>query len=369
MERRKRMLRWAIGLFVLALLLLTYLSTTIQTMALPKVAVEEPSMGSLDLSITEEAYLEPAYSAPLTPLGNWKVTDVHVKKGERVKKGDPLLTFDPAETERTLEDDKTRYKQQQIKLSQLLIGLKPLLREGADSDTIGKQKKDIEAQQLEMEIASRQINDLEKQIHDGRVLRAPFDGVVTTLSAEAGITVSPGQQVCVLASDTSGYQVEIPASGDAASALQIGREAEVVIDGEGFDPLTGKISGIESASEQGAASGDEAGSDAKTITIDIVGTGLSPGLKATVYIEQESGKPGFKIPVTALKADDSGAYVFTVTVKEGPLGSSYFVKKTYVETGDASDDTVVIQSGLMPEERIVTDTSEPLSDGDRVRLE
>ena len=33
------------------------------------------------------------------------------------------------------------------------------------------------------------------------------------------------------------------------------------------------------------------------------------------------------------------------------------------------DDTVVVTGGLSPDERIVTDSSEPLSDGDRVRLQ
>lgn len=369
MDRRKRTLRWAIALFVLGLLLLTYLSATIQSLALPKVAVKEPTMGSLDLSVNEDAYLQPAYSAPLTPLGNWKVTGVYAKKGDRVKQGDPLLTFDPAETERALEDDRTRYEQQKIRLSQLVAALKPLLRDGSDAASIERQKQDIETQKLDMAIAARKIADLEKQIRDGRILRAPFDGVVTSLSAEEGITASQGQQVCIVASDASGYELQIAASGDAASALQIGREAEVVVDEQDFRQLTGKIASITNASEQGGASGNGGDTGGKTITIDVAGTGLSPGLKATVFIRQESGKPGLKLPASALRTDDGGSYVFTVTVKEGPLGSSYFAKKTYVETGGENEDTVVIKSGLMPAERIVTDTSEPLSDGDRIRLE
>ncbi|MBM7563978.1 efflux RND transporter periplasmic adaptor subunit [Paenibacillus sacheonensis] len=370
MERRRRMLRWALGLFIGGLLVLTYLSNTIQGLALPKVTVKSPSMGSLDLSVNEEGYLQAAYSAPLLPLGNWEVVKVHVEKGDRVKQGDPIVTFDTYATERSLEDEKTRYAQQQIKLSQLINELKPLLQQGADDAAVDRQKQAIESQKLEMSIAGRRIDDLQKQIRDGQVLRAPFAGIVTSLTAEEGTTASPGQQVCLLASDASGYVLSIAATGDAASSLQIGREVDVEIDDSSARRLKGTIASIEDASGQGeggaAGSGD---SGAKSVKIDVRGDGLKPGLKAAVYIDQQSERPGFKIPASALEADDEGTYVFALTVKEGPLGSSYFVKKTYVDTGETNDDTAVVLNGLLPDERIVTEASEPLGDGDRVRLE
>ncbi|MBB6730249.1 efflux RND transporter periplasmic adaptor subunit [Cohnella zeiphila] len=380
--KRKTALRWALGLFFGGLLVLTFLSNTIQSLSLPKVAVEKPTVGSLDLSISEDGFLQPAYTAPLVPLGNWTVTTVHVKKSDHVKKGDPLLTFDTTTTQRSLEDEKTRYEQLQIQYLQMQEALKPLLRQGDDEDAIEKQKQDLQVKQLDMEIERRQIADLEKQIRDGEVLRAPFDGIVSSLSVEAGANVSPGQSVCTVASDASGYQLVFSASGDAADALQLGGNVKVAIaatdmpqtegkdlpafNGPGGRVLDGKISAIESGSGQ---SGGEGGSDAKTVTVDVSGDGLSPGLKATANIPQQSASPGFKIPVDALHSDDSGSYVFVATAKEGPLGSSYYAVKAYVNTGEQSDDTVVILSGLSPDERVVTDSSEPLSDGDRIRLE
>ncbi|MBB6638001.1 efflux RND transporter periplasmic adaptor subunit [Cohnella thailandensis] len=349
------------------MLLFTFLSSTIQSMSLPKVAVEKPEMGSLDLSISEEGYLQPAYSAPLTPSGNWTVAEVHVQKGDRVRKGDPLITFDPSDTERTLEDEKTRYKQAQLQLEQLQEAMKPLLRAG-EQDAIDKQTREIEVKKLDMVIAGRTIDELEKQIGEGRVLEAPFDGVVESITAEEGIRVSAAQTVCELASDASGYQLVIAAEGDAASALQIGRSVQVEVGQPELRLLEGTIDSVEDAESQGIG-GSGGGSDVKTVTIDVNGTDLSPGMKATVYIDQESASPGFKISSDALHSDGSGSYVFTVTTEEGPLGSSYFARKTYVDAGEENDGTVIILSGLMPDERIVTDSGAPLSDGDRVRLE
>lgn len=380
MHRRKKALRWAIGVFFGGLLVLTFLSNTIQSLTLPKVAVETPDMGSLDLSVDADGYLQPAYTAQLMPLGSWTVSQIHVKKGDRVKKGDPIFTFDTTETQRSLEDEKARYEQQKIQLAQLQTALKPLLRDGSDEDAIDRQKQDIEVQQLNLDIERRKVEDLEKQIRDGQVLRAPADGIVASLNVEESATVSPGQPVGTVASDASGYQLVISASGDAADALRIGQSVTVQVDdadarqtaasgqkahaGLNIRQLQGTISAIEAA-----GSGGDAGSDAKQVTIDVAGTDLSPGLKASAYIPQEGTSPGLKISTDALQSDDNGTYVFAVTDREGPLGSSYYVEKAYVTTGEQTDDTVLILNGLKPDERVVTDTSEPLSDGDRVRLD
>ncbi|WP_168735627.1 efflux RND transporter periplasmic adaptor subunit [Cohnella fermenti] len=323
-------------------------------------------MGSLDLSISEDGYLQPAYTAPLMPKGNWTVAEVHVKKGDRVGQGDPLITFDPSETERTLEDARTRYSQAQLQLDQLQEAIKPLLRED-DQEAIARQKRDIEVKKLDMLIAQRNIEDLEKQIRDGTVLRAPFDGIVVALSAEEGIQVSAAQQAVTIASDASGYQVEITAEGDSASALEVGRAVKVKVDEPKVRYLEGTIASIEDAQSQASGGGGNSGT--KTITIDVSGAELKPGMKATVSIDQESPRPGLQISSDSLHSDSSGTFVFTVSTKEGPLGSTYFATKTYVDAGDENDGVIVILDGLLPDSRVVTDSSEPLGDGDRVRLD
>ncbi|MBB6729953.1 efflux RND transporter periplasmic adaptor subunit [Cohnella zeiphila] len=381
MHRRKIALRWAIGVFFGSLLVLTFLSNTIQSLTLPKVAVETPDTGSLDLSVDAEGYLQPAYTAQLIPLGSWTVSEVKARKGDRVKKGDSIVTFDTTTTQRSLEDEQARRKQEQIRLEQLQDALKLLMR-GDDQDAIERQKRDMESQQLSLDMEQRKVEELERQISDGQVLRAPTDGVVESLNVEAGANVSPGQPVGTIASDASGYQFVISASGDAGDALSIGDKVTVQVDGadapqtqtaagvRGKKALSGpdvrQLQGTISTIEEG---GDGADSDAKRVTVDISGTDLSPGLKATAYIPRQSQSPGLKISTDALKSDDNGTYVFAVTDKEGPLGSSYFAEKAYVTTGEQTDDTVLILNGLGPDERVVTDASEPLSDGDRVRLE
>ncbi|QYR23475.1 efflux RND transporter periplasmic adaptor subunit [Paenibacillus sp. sptzw28] len=361
MQRRKKTLGWMIGLFFAILLVLTFLSNTIQGMSLPKVTVSKPEMGGLDLTVSGEGFLQPAHTAQLYAEGEWKVDKVLKRKNDRVNRGDPLVTFDTASTERTLLDEETRYEQLKLQLDKMADQMKTMLRSDNSSD-IANLKRDIEKQQLDMEMQQRKINDLRKQISEGRTLKAPVDGIITSLNASEGAFSSRGQPIIEIADDASGYQFSLNANSDNASPLRIGDKVTVILDEVPLRRVDGIISEIEDAS--GASANDN--SDNKKITFEVQDPKLQPGLKASVSISNQSKSFGMQIPKSVLKSDNDGDYVFTVTEKDGPLGAAYYASKTYVTVKDENGDTVVTE-GLMPDEKFVTESSEPLSDGDRVR--
>lgn len=343
-----------IGLFFLLLLALTFLSNTIQGMSLPKVSVDKPETGGLDLNVSGEGFLQPAHTTQLFPEGDWKVEKIHISKNDRVGQGDPLITFDTTSTERALQDELTRYEQEKLQLQTMADQMKLLLR---SDDTIGidSLKRDIEMQQLDMQMQQRKIDDLQKQIESGK-LKSPVNGVVTMVNASEGAAVGRGQSVIEIADDSSGYQFAITANSDDAAMLRIGDKAKVLLDEEPQRSVEGLISEIEDAPEGGG----------KIITFDLKDADLQPGLKAAVSITSQSKSFGMQIPKSVLEEDNNGYYVYTVSEKDGPLGSAYYVSKTYITIKDENGDTVVTD-GLMPDEQYVTESSEPISDGDRVR--
>ncbi|MBN2983821.1 MULTISPECIES: efflux RND transporter periplasmic adaptor subunit [Cohnella] len=358
-ERRKKTLRLTIGLFFAALLALTFLSNTIQGLSLPKVSVEKPATGGLDLIVTGDGFLEPAHVAQLFASGDWTVENIRVEKNDRVRKGDPLVEFDTASTERTLEDQQTRYKQKQLQLSKMTDQLKTMLRSG-DEAGVENLKRDIEIHRLDMQVLEREIDDLKKLIDEGRTLKSPVDGIVTEINVSEGVAANRGQPAVSVADDVSGYTFSITADSDEASMLRIGDSVSVQLDETPPRNVDGIISNIEDA----AADAD--GNANKRITFGLKDADLSPGLKAAVEIRNQSPSFGLQIPKSALHSDTNGYYVFTLTEKDGPLGAAHYVSKTYVTVKDENGDTVVAD-GLMPDERFVTDASEPISDGDRVR--
>lgn len=352
-----------IGLFFTSLLILTFLSNTIQGMSLPKVSVDKPDMGGLDLNVSGDGFLEPSHTAQLYAEAEWKVDQILKRKSDRVKRGDPLVIFDTASTKRTLQDEKTRYAQQELQLEKMMDRLKTVLKSD-DTSGILDQELDFENQKLDMQVQERKIADLEKQIAESGTLRAPVDGIITSVNASEGAAASRGQPIIEIADDAAGYQFSIVADSNDASLLRIGDKASVQLDEEPKRSIEGFISEIEDA----AASGNDDSSDRtnKKITFDVTDAKLKPGLKAYVNISNQSRSVGMQIPKSVLEQDNNGYYVFTVTEQNGPLGTAYYVAKTYVTIKDENGDTAVTD-GLMPDEQFVTDSSEPLSDGDRVR--
>ncbi|RCW49557.1 efflux RND transporter periplasmic adaptor subunit [Paenibacillus prosopidis] len=363
MQRRKKTLSWMIGLFFIMLLVLTFLSNTIQGMSLPKVSVQEPEMGGLDLNVSGNGFLQPAHTAQLYAEADWKVDKILKRKNDRVKRGDSLVTFDTTSTKRTLQDEKTRYKQKELQLAKLMDELKIMLR-SEDTSGIEDKKRDLENQKLDMQVQERKIADLQKQIVEGGTLRAPVDGIVISLNASEGATSSRGQPIIEIADDAAGYQFAIVADSNDASMLRIGDKVSVQLDEEPRRSIEGFISDIEDA-EAGGNDGSSGGTN-KKITFDVTDSQLQPGLKAYVSISNQSRSFGMQIPKSVLEQDNNGYYVFTLTEKNGPLGTAYYASKTYVTIKDENGDTAVTD-GLMPDEPFITDSSEPISDGDRVR--
>ncbi|MBW7473915.1 efflux RND transporter periplasmic adaptor subunit [Paenibacillus oenotherae] len=363
MQRRKGMLSWMIGIFCALLLVLTFLSNTIQGLSLPKVAVDKPGMGGLDLNVSGDGFLQPAHTAQLHAEADWKVEKILKRKNDRVKRGDPLITFNTASTKRTLQDEKTRYQQQELQLARMIDQMKAVLRSG-DTSGIEDQKRSIESHKLDMEMQERKLADLQKQIAEGGTLRAPVDGIVTALNASEGAAASRGQPVIEIADDAAGYQFSIMADSNDASLLRIGDKVSIALDEEPRRSIEGLISDIEDAEASGN-DGNSEGSN-KQITFEVADAKLKPGLKAYISISNQSRSFGMQIPKAVLQQDNNGYYIFTLTDKNGPLGTAYYAAKTYVTIKDENGDTAVVD-GLMPDELFITDSSEPISDGDRVR--
>lgn len=351
------MLRLAIALFFAALLLLTFLSNTIQGLSFPKVAVERPEMGALEKNVSGEGFLEPSQTVKLYSEGDWKVEHIAKKKGDRVRKGETIMSFDTESTQRSLEDERTRREQQLLQLEKIEEEMKIALRDG-DPSVSDNLMRELESLRLEMELQQRKIEDLEKKLRNGTRLTAPVDGVLTSLNAAEGAAVGPGQPVAELADDASGYSFGFTADRDNASTLRIGDEVKVWIEDTPERSVQGVISEIEDGSEDGSL---------KSITVEMTDRGLEPGMRASVSISRMSESMGAQIPKSAVHGDNNGDYVFTVSEADGPLGTAYYVDKTYITIKDENEETVIAE-GLMPTDRVVTETSEPIDDGDRVRF-
>jgi hypothetical protein len=107
----------------------------------------------------------------------------------------------------------------------------------------------------------------------------------------------------------------------------------------------------------------------KQVTVELNDPKLTGGELAEFRLSKKVGTPRPLVPKSAVKTDSQGEYILTVEESKRPLGNEFRARKKYVHTED-SDGTNALLSGMVStDEKIVTESSEPLSDGDQIRLD
>jgi len=144
-----------------------------------------------------------------------RIVEVMVEEGQRVKSGDIFARLDSAETEAIL-----RVAQSKLKLAQAR-------HENANN---GGRTTEVAVAAAAVEVAKAEVRLAEVRL-DGRVLRAPFDGVVVTRHADVGAVLNPvaGGRLCDLA-DLSTLEAEIEVREADLGKVAVGQACQVHVD-------------------------------------------------------------------------------------------------------------------------------------------
>lgn len=360
---RKRGIRLAAGLFLGALLVLTFFSNTYRQLALPKVSVVKPEMGQLAYTMEGSGTLRPERTADLYDRSGWTVKEVLVKKGDSVTRGQTLVTLDASQAERNLADEQDRYAQQKLRLEKLQNELKTA-GIGAAEEKLAGIKREIASLRLDMDIQSRKLTNLRAEIREKSAILAPFDGILTELRAEEGLPLGQGQPAAQVADPSQGLKLTVGIKTELAERLVPGEPVQVRIKGLKPRLAAGAVHSVETADPK-----DSQGGTLKEVTVRIQDPTLSGGELASFETTKRTGLPRMLVPSRAVHQDSQGEYVFAVEETKRPLGNEFRVVKRYIRTDDSDGTSTSLDGVLDPAAKIVTDFSSPLSDGDRVRLE
>ncbi|TCZ78462.1 efflux RND transporter periplasmic adaptor subunit [Paenibacillus albiflavus] len=378
-QRRQRLASILFVTFFVILGGLTLFSNTFQTAMLPKVTTEKPSMKTLDRRIQGNGVLQPREQVELTSEGGSEVTKVHVELHEEVKKGQNLVTFDTTDAQQQVLDAeadlKKRYLNQEVLQEQCIVAY-----QSGDADALRKAKRDLEIDQLDLDIAKRKLDKLRKDVTKKGTIIAPFDGIIAKVEAKIGMIPSQGQALVTVVQRDAGYQFSFAIEEGAANLLQLDEEVSVLVKGSSDQRLKGRIVEIQdattSASDQsgGALSrasseGETAGAAKKTVVVAVSGDKLHSGEKASVNLEKKTSDPGLVINKHIVKKDGTGSFVLVVDMNQSTLGNTYTVRKAYISTGDENADEIIVLKGLTTRDDIIAESSEPLQEGNRIRLQ
>lgn len=366
---RKKKVRWAAAFFFGLLLLVTFFSNTIQQITLPKVKTDTASFQELTFTIEGEGTLLHRNVVPVYDPSDWNVKQIDVEVGDSVEKGQVLVKLDASAARNTLLDEKSRLKQQQLRLEQMQENYKLTIQSG-DEPTLRNARIDMENLKLDIEIQERKIRTLQEKNDSQVTLVSPVDGVVTEVNATLGTASNPGQPAVQIADLSQGLMWAVTVDSELASHLEIGEEVRLYVNGNPGQTVQATLDKIEDAGERNPEAGGSAANDpvsGKKLTFTVNQSDLKGGERVGIQWEKKSGRAELTIPKDVVHTDNQGKYLYVVDEKKGPLGNQFTIQKRYVTLGKADATKQVVLNGLMGEERIVAESSEPLNEGDQVR--
>ena len=375
---RQRMIGRAIAIFFAVMLLLTFLSNTINNFSLPVVEYESPGGGMLIEQISSSGVVTAKRTQSIAPDISRLVDEVRVKVGDRVSKGQILVILNRIDLEAQLAQDRIRYEQLKLSLTKIENQLK---NEEKDLDTmravyaVGGETR-VNLEQAEAELANLQsdlgkaeddirlqelnIAELRNDLGVGSTLIAPFDGIVTELNYDPGARTSPSLAVVTIAAFDGGFVFTAAIDVESAGYLVAGDPATVNLGGLDGQKLQGRITEIRDTQGQVGVK--------KDILIDLPGEGLRGGESGDLTIEKNIGNYEMLVSNSAIGDGDDGKFVYVLNEKRGPLGNEYYVWQVTLAIGESDNLKTAGLSGLQTGDKVIIGSDKQISDGSRVMV-
>lgn len=312
-----------------------------------------------------------------------EIKALHVKDGQDVKAGDPLVTIDQERLKQELSRADAMLEAQRQDTARLEAALQKgretfkrmdsLFRQGLISDEEFRQAK-LNSDSAELSFQSGQAGVKQGQANVAAMrdalskttLRAPIAGRVTGLKAEKGETAIPGQSnlpgaMLMVISDMSEIIAEIKVNESEVVRTRIGQTAQVMAESLPGRVFPGKVFEVATASEK---IGQDANMYLVKVALDMaspdVGS-LRPGMSARAVVLTNEAKGVLRVPLQSVLEREGSMEEAQKKGLLSPEGRNVaFVVKDgraterTVKTGIANTQFIEVKDGLQENEKVLT---------------
>ncbi|WP_136482390.1 efflux RND transporter periplasmic adaptor subunit [Cognatitamlana onchidii] len=292
------------------------------------------------VSTKQNLVIHPEYSGILT--------NVYVKEGQNVRKGQLLAKIDDGGLSQ--------------QLSQLKIQTELAKTTFERQDRLWKQKIGSEIQYLQAkatyEAQLQATNQLEQQVAKTQV-KAPFSGTIDDVITEQGSVVSPGQSQLFRIVNLDNMYIETDVPERYVTDITKGKEVKV------YFPVLGKE--IDTKVRQAGNFINPANRTFKVeIGIPNTDKSIKPNLTARLKINDYSNPKAILIPQSIISENAySQQYVYTITDK---VENKAKVKRVIIETGKTQGDYIEVLSGIENGEEIINEGARSVKEGQDVKI-
>jgi RND family efflux transporter MFP subunit len=329
--------------------------------AIPSVTLLKPlkqsDTATLDLPGRLEAYSRASLYARVSGyLKSWKV-DI----GAPVKAGQLLAEIETPDLDQQLLQGKADLASAQANASlaeitakrwQLLLSSNYVSKQAADEKT-----GDFMAKQALANAAQANLDRLQALKNFTRIV-APFDGLVTARRTDIGALINIGSgvgQELFEVSNTKTLRAYVNVPQTYVPSVPPGTKAKITV-----PEHPGKIYAAAVASSAQAVN-IASGATLVQILVDNANGELLPGAFANVSFDLPNSVVVLSVPASALMFDKAGLRVATV----GP-GNKVMLKVVTIMRDLGK--TIELNSGLIPDDRVIENPPDGIAEGDLVRI-
>jgi len=352
------------------------------------VFVSEPSMRSIRPSILASGSLAHENEVTLTSEVIGRVTAVYVAEGDAVEQDDLLLQIDDEAFAAQFEQNEASVRLQKIAIERAELTADNLKRRRDRSKLLFEQKLldedtyealdhqynmakvDLKSSTERLVQTQAQLEQFSDQLAKTRV-RAPINGVVTSLDIELGETAIssttniPGSGLMTIA-DPSSIITEVFVDEADVADISVGQAAEIVAIAYPDQPLTGVVEFIANTAKT------EPNRRGLTFLVriritDTNGIALRPGMSCRAAIFTQTQEEVLSLPVQAIATEEIGSaktqqhYVF--------VDRNGRARKQIISVGLSDDEYQQVTDGLEFGDNVITGparTLRRLQDGEAV---
>jgi RND family efflux transporter MFP subunit len=337
------------------------LAVETEKLAVPVVSVIKPSTEPAHDELVLPAQLQAYVESPIYARTNGYLLHWYKDIGARVKKGEILAEIDTPEIDQELSQAKATREQIQAQMDMAKISADRWtnLRK---TDSVSQQEADQQTNaytqaRANLAAANANVRRLEEMESFKRVY-APFAGVITRRNTDIGALINAGQtpgNALFRVADTHRLRIYVSVPQSYAGEIHSGLTADLV-----FADRPGKR-------YQAAVVSTARALDASSRTlqvelqIDNGGGELLPGSYAQVHFDLRGASAALRIPVNAVLFRAQGLLVATVD------STSHAHLHPIVQGRDFGQEIEVL-SGVAPEDTLIVNPPDSISDGMLVRI-
>ncbi len=328
-KKSRRRLYWIIG-GVVGLLALVGIFKP-KSVPPTTVTVEKSVKRDITQLVSANGKVQPEVEVKISPEVAGEITELPVKVGQAVKKGDLLMKIKPDTYVAQVEQKEAMIRSSRALNAQQEAQMTKTKQDLARARTLFTQKITSDADILAAETAytvakavfEASLSDIKRAESDLSQVRdllekttiiSPIDGVISVLGSQLGERVVAqaqftGTEVMRVA-DFSVMEIRVQVNENDIPLVKMGDPVGVSIDSFAARPFRGKVSQIaNSATTTGAGTQEEVTNFEVRVRVDAQGAALRPGMSGTADIETKTVKGVVAVPIQAVTVRERGTKI------------------------------------------------------------